>query len=218
MTWIPVAKFLFPRDSVSILQEKFEVWWTFCSQENLFDSSAKSFKFYSFSCNCSISIPPEKAKRTQIFDVFRGQRLTWNGWTQTIKNYKYNAIVHNTTRSLQMMTTHLKLKTFWCSISSSFNLFTSTKIANIGQNTFELVKENHQTRMKFICRKLMSPQCTKAAADVLAALWIWKKDRQQKNPVVYENYDGKKMPSCIRLMTVKLDWLIGKTSVCIATY
>ena len=24
-----------------------------------------------------------------------------------------------------------------------------------------------------------------------AALWIWKKDQQQKNAVEYENYDGK---------------------------
>ena len=38
-----------------------------------------------------------------------------------------------------------------------------------------------------------------------------------KNAVVYENYDGKNMPSCIRLTKAKLDWLIGKTSVCIAT-
>ena len=52
------------------------------------------------------------------------------------------------------------------------------------------------------------------------ALWIWEKDRQQKNAVVYEkfwqqniNYDDKNMPSCIRLTTAKLDWLIGKTSV-----
>ena len=38
-----------------------------------------------------------------------------------------------------------------------------------------------------------------------------------KNAVVYENYDGKNMRSCIRLRKAKLDWLIGKTSVCIAT-
>ena len=25
----------------------------------------------------------------------------------------------------------------------------------------------------------------------IAALWIWKKYQQQKNDVVYENYDGK---------------------------
>ena len=31
------------------------------------------------------------------------------------------------------------------------------------------------------------------------------------------NYDGKNMPSCIRLTTAKLDWFIGKTSVPIAT-
>ena len=25
----------------------------------------------------------------------------------------------------------------------------------------------------------------------MPVLWIWKNDRQQKNAVVYENYDGK---------------------------
>ena len=50
-----------------------------------------------------------------------------------------------------------------------------------------------------------------------------KKDQQQKNAVVYENYDGKtnydskNMLSCIRLVMAKLDWLIGKTIMCIAT-
>ena len=40
-----------------------------------------------------------------------------------------------------------------------------------------------------------------------------------KNAVIYENYDfdGKNMPPCIKLTTAKLDWLIVKTSVCIAT-
>ena len=44
-----------------------------------------------------------------------------------------------------------------------------------------------------------------------------------KNAITYENYDGKtdqngkNMPLCIRLTTAKLDWLIGKTSMCIAT-
>ena len=31
------------------------------------------------------------------------------------------------------------------------------------------------------------------------------------------NYDGKNMPSYIRLAEAKLDWLIGKTSVRITT-
>ena len=45
------------------------------------------------------------------------------------------------------------------------------------------------------------------------------KKTEQKNAVIYENYDfdGKNMPPCIRLTTAKLDWLIGKTSMCIAT-
>ena len=41
---------------------------------------------------------------------------------------------------------------------------------------------------------------------------IWKLWRQNIN------YDGKNMPSCIRLTTAKLDWLTGKTTMRIATY
>ena len=51
--------------------------------------------------------------------------------------------------------------------------------------------------------------------DISPALWIWKKDQQQKNAIIYKNYDGKNinydgknMLSSIRLMTAKFDWLI----------
>ena len=44
----------------------------------------------------------------------------------------------------------------------------------------------------------------------MPALWIWKNDRQQKNAVVYENYDGKNIRHVSGLRRQNLIGLLAK--------
>ena len=61
-------------------------------------------------------------------------------------------------------------------------------------------------------RGISSPLNLEKRPTAKKCCWIWKLWRQNIN------YDGKNIPSCMSLMTAKLDWLIGKTSLRIATY